>query len=246
MIAAITAGGRVAGDLARAIGTDVKALAPFGDGTLLDRAIRAAREAGARRIAVIGGDAVRAHCATCDVDETIAESSDGRENIRKAIETGATESLLLMTSDMPFVSGAAVGAFLARTAGADVALPLATAEAYEAAYAGAPPHVTTIGTERIANGSVVYFGPGIAPRVLDPAQRLFEARKSLLRMAALLGVPLLARFAFGRLKIEHVEARARALLGIDARAVRNADPSLCFDVDTAEDYRYALAHRSHA
>jgi len=241
VIAAITAGGRVTGALASEIGTDVKALAPFRGATLIDAAIAAARESGARRIAVIGGDAVRVHCAE-RVDEVIAESADGRENIRKAIETGAHEALLLMTSDLPFVSGAAVAAFLQGAFGADVALPLAEAAAYEAAYPGAPPHVTRIGTERVANGSIVYFGPGVAPRALDAAQRLFDARKSLLRMAALLGLPLLLRFAVGRLRIEQIEARARTLLGIGARAVRHADPGLCFDVDTVEDYRYALAY----
>jgi CTP:molybdopterin cytidylyltransferase MocA len=173
----------------------------------------------------------------------IAESADGRENIRKAIDTGAHEALLLMTSDLPFVSGAAVATFLQGASGADVALPLAEAAAYEAAYPGAPPHITQIGRERVANGSIVYFGPGIAPRALEAAQRLFDARKSLLRMAALLGLPLQLRFLVGRLKIEHVEARARTLLGLGARAVRNADPGLCFDVDTVEDYRYALAYR---
>ncbi|MBD5606623.1 MAG: NTP transferase domain-containing protein [Candidatus Eremiobacteraeota bacterium] len=242
MIVAITAGGRVSGALAAAIGTPVKALAPFAGSTLLDVAIAAARASGARRIAVIGGDSVRAACGA-RVDEVIAESADGRENIRKAIETGAREALLLMTSDMPFVDAASVADFLARLGKADVALPLASASAYERAYPGAPPHVTRIGRDRIANGSIVYFGPGIAPRVLDAARDLFEARKSLVRMAMLLGPALLARFAIGRLGIADVERRARTLLGIDARAVRDAAPSLCYDVDAIEDYAYALAHR---
>jgi CTP:molybdopterin cytidylyltransferase MocA len=245
MIAAITAGGRVSGALEAAIGTPVKALAPFGRGTLLDAAIDAARAVGATRVAVIGGDDVRAACGD-RVDEVIADAADGRENIRKAIETGAHEPLLLMTSDMPFVSADALGDFLARIGTADIALPLASASDYERTYPGAPPHVTRVGRERIANGSVVFFAGGVAPRALDAAQRLFEARKSLVRMAALLGPRLLVRFALGRLRIDEIEARARGLLDVDARAVRNAAPSLCFDVDTAEDYRYALAHHPHA
>jgi CTP:molybdopterin cytidylyltransferase MocA len=241
MIAAITAGGRVEGDLAEAFGTPVKALAPFRGGALVDAAIASARACGARRVAVIGGDAVRRHCGA-RVDEVVPESADGRENIRKAIETGAGEALLLMTSDMPFVTADALAAFLDAAAGGDVALPLATADAYERAYPGAPPHVTKLGRERVANGSVVYFGPGVAPRALDAAQKLFAARKSLVRMAALLGPALLARFALGTLRIEHVEHRARTLLGVEARAVRDASPALCFDVDTLADYRYALAY----
>jgi molybdopterin-guanine dinucleotide biosynthesis protein A len=243
MIAAITAGGRVDGGLAAAIGTSVKALAPFGDGKLVDAAIAAARANGVRRIVVIGGDAIRDHCGA-HVDDVIPESADGRENIRRAIDTAHDEALLLMTSDMPFITAEALADFLARGAAADVALPLATESAYLAAFPGAPPHVTRLGRDRIASGSVVSFGPGVAGRALDSAQRLFAARKSLLRMAALFGPALLARFALGTLRIEHVERRARALLGIDARAVRNAAPSLCFDIDTLADFEYAIAHRA--
>jgi CTP:molybdopterin cytidylyltransferase MocA len=239
MIAAITAGGRVEGRLASEIGTDVKALAPFGDGTLVDASISAARGAGARSIAVIGGAAVRAHCAG-RVELVIDESPDGRENLRRAIELGADEPLLLLTSDLPFVTGEAAFDFLEQARQADLALPLASEADYTRAYPGAPPHITRVGKERVANGSVVYFGPGIAPRVLDVAQRLFSARKSLFAMARLLGPALLMRFVVNRLEIEHVEGRADRLFGIRARAVRDAAPNLCYDVDTYDDYRYAV------
>ncbi|MBC5810316.1 MAG: hypothetical protein GIW95_05605 [Candidatus Eremiobacteraeota bacterium] len=122
-----------------------------------------------------------------------------------------------------------------------MALPLASEADYLAAYPGAPPHVTAIGGERVANGNVVYFGPGTIERVLPASQRLFDARKSLWRMASLLGPLLLLRFASRTLRIAHVEQRAATLLGVRARAVRNASPALCFDIDTLDDYRYAVA-----
>ncbi len=239
MIAVITAGGRVDGSFAQAIGTDVKALAPIAAGTLLDAAIEAARGAGAQRISVVGGDEIRRHCGM-RVDEIIGEDREGRENVRRAICSAAELPLLLMTSDMPFIDAPALAAFGEAAVGADVALPLASEAAYEAAYPAAPPHVTKIGNERVANGNVVYFAPGIGEKVLPMAQRLFDARKNLWRMAVMLGPALLARFVFGRLRIADVEARAATILGVRARAVRNASPSLCFDVDTFEDYRYAL------
>lgn len=241
MIAAITAGGRVEGRLASEIGTDVKALAPFGGGKLVDASITAARLAGAQRIAVIGGRAVRDHCSG-RVDAVIDEASDGRENLRRAIELGAEEPLLLLTSDLPFVTGDATHEFLERARRSDVALPLADESEYVRAYPGAPPHSTRVGNERVANGSVVYFGPGVAPRVLDTAQRLFAARKSLFAMASLLGPALLLRFLFNRLTIEDIERRAARLFGLRASAVRGASPSLCYDVDTYDDYRYAVEH----
>lgn len=240
MIAVITAGGRVHGAFAEAIGTDVKALAPIGARTLIDAAIDAARATGAERISVVGGEAVQRHCAG-RVDEMIPEDSEGRENLRRAIAKADVRPLLLMTSDLPFVEGESLGAFVRCARDADVALPLTSETAYIAAYPGAPAHVTAIGGERIVNGSVAFFGPGVGARVLSPAQRLFDARKSLWGMAFLLGPRLVTRFALGRLKIADIEQRAAQVLGVRAVAVRNSSPALCYDVDTLEDYRYAIS-----
>lgn len=207
--------------------------------TLLDRAIDAARGAGARRIVVIGGAEVRAHCGD-RVDEVVAEACDGRENIRRAMASCADEPLLLSSSDMPFVTGEALGEFVRHARAFDLALPLAEADEYERAYPGAPPHVTRMGSERVANGNVVYFGPGVALRALDVSQKFFDARKSLARMALLLGPALVVRFATQTLRIDHVEARGRVLLGLQVRAIRASAPGLCFDIDTRADYRYAV------
>lgn len=240
MIAVITAGGRVHGAFAEAIGTDVKALAPIGARTLIDAAIDSARATGAERILVVGGDAVRRHCAG-RVDEMIPEESEGRENLRHAIAKADGRPLLLMTSDLPFVESESLSAFVRSASSADVALPLASEAAYISAYPGAPAHATAIGSERVVNGSIAFFAPGVGTRVLPAAQRLFDARKSLWSMAFLLGPRLVMRFALGRLKIADVEQRAAEVLGVRALAVRNSSPALCYDVDTLEDYRYALS-----
>ena len=239
MIAAIAAGGHVDGPFAHALGVTTKALASVHDITMLDRAIVAARATGARRIVVIGGDDVRSHCGA-RVDEVIDESADGRENIRRAMACGIDGPLLLCSSDMPFVTPEAMSDFVERARACDLALPLAEARVYEATYPDAPPHVTRLGRDRVANGNVVYFGAGIAPRALEASQRFFDARKSLVRMAVLLGPALMLRFATRQLQIAHVEARGSALLGCTVRAIRNTSPTLCFDIDSLADYRYAI------
>jgi CTP:molybdopterin cytidylyltransferase MocA len=241
MIAAITAGGRVDGAFAEAIGTDVKALAPFGAGTLLDVVLAAAADCGATRVVVVGGQDVRSRCEGA-VDAVIPESPSGRENLRRALEAAQDDELLLLASDLPFVRARDLGTFLERSRGHDIALPLASVTEYRAVFPDAPAHGTRLGGECVVNGSAFYFGPGVAPKALAAAQRLFDARKSLWRMAALLGPSLLLRFATNRLRIDHVEARALGALGVRARAVRRQAPHLCYDVDTLEDYRYAREH----
>lgn len=239
-VAAITAGGRIDGVLAQRAGTTVKALAPFGARLLIDVAIAAARGAGATRIAVIGPDAVRAHC-TASVDEMIDESRTGEENLRNALATARGAALLLMTSDMPFVAAEDVETFVRRASSDDVAMPLASERDYVAAFPGAPPHVVTLGGERVANGNVFFFAPGAVARVGDVAEQLFSARKSLLRMASLLGPALLMKFVFRRLRIADIEERGEKLFGLRLRALRDAAPGLCYDIDNEEDYAYAIA-----
>ncbi len=241
MIAAITAGGRVYGAFADAIGTDVKALAPFGGSTVLDIVLAAVSDSGATHVVVVGGEDVRSRCEGV-VDAVIPESPSGRENLRRALEAAGDDELLLLTSDLPFVRAVDLSTFLERSRGHDVAMPLASVAEYRAVFPEAPAHGTRLGGERVVNGSAFYFAPGVAPKALAAAQRLFDARKSLWRMAALLGPSLLLRFATNCLRIDHVEARAVSALGLRARVVRRQAPHLCYDIDTLEDYRYALEH----
>jgi molybdopterin-guanine dinucleotide biosynthesis protein A len=239
LAAAITAGGRVDGAFAERIGTDVKALAPFGGTLLIDLAIAAARDAGATRVSVVGPKEVLAHCGDT-IDDALDETPTGEGNLRCALSTARGDALLFLTSDMPFVDGRVLRDFMTRAGNAHIAMPVAEVDDYEAAYPGAPPHITSIGNDRVAGGSAFFLAAGIAPRVEEVATRLFAARKSAWALATLLGPALLVRFALRRLRISDVERRAARVLGLRATAIRNASPALCYDVDTLEEYEYAV------
>ena len=236
--AVITAGGRVGGDFARSLGTDVKALAPLGGSTMLDRAIEAARGAGVAEIAVIGGAEVRAHCAD-RVDAVIDAAQDGGENVLRALAAGNGAPLLYLTSDIPFVTAEALRRFRERSAPFAIAMPLATHDAYVRRFPDAPPHLIELGGERLANGNVFF----IASEAIEPlrswATRFFAARKSKLAMARLLGPGLLLRYVLGTLTIGAIETKAEKTLGLPVAAIRDCDPEICFDVDTLDEYRYA-------
>jgi len=238
--AVITAGGRVTGAFAAAIGTDVKALAPFGNALLIDRAIVALRSAGIADIAVVGGDVVAAHVAGPGV-RVIAEAGDGAANVQLALDAWSDGELVFLTSDLPFVDGASLRALIDASAAFDLTMPLASGAAYDAAFPGAPPHVTTLGNERVANGSAFVMTAAGRAAVRAVAAPFFNARKSALAMARLLGPGLLLRYALRRLRIADIERGACRGLGVRAAAVRDASPLLCYDIDTLDDYRYACA-----
>ena len=239
MNAVITAGARVDGEFAARIGTRVKALARAGGGTLLEKCIAAARSAGVTRLAVVGGGEVRAACAR-DADAFIEESESGAENLSRALHAWPLdEPLLYLTSDLPFLTAAALRDFIAAAPPSALALPVTDCAAFERRFPGAPPFGIAIGGERVVNGGAFWIPPDSAAKIEAAARRFFDARKSVARMALLLGPALCARFIFGRLTIAAIETQAQRRLGITARAVRGAPPELAYDIDTLAEYEYA-------
>jgi MobA-like NTP transferase domain len=235
--AVVTAGGRVDEAFAAAIGTPLKALAPFGGGILLDAVLAAISGAGIPDVAVVGDRELDPHRGAARL---IPAAPDGATNIARALDAWpAGDDLLFATCDLPFAAAADLAGYLAASEPYDLTLPLAGAAAYEAAYPGAPPHITELGGERVANGSVFFIRGTARTAVRAVAGRFFEARKSALGMARLLGGALLVRYLIRRLRIADIERRAESVLGVRAAAIRNAAPGLCYDVDTLEDYRYA-------
>ncbi len=240
--AVITAGGRVDGEFARVIGTDVKALAPFRESTLLQRTITAVRDAGIRRIAVVGGTQVRAACGGM-VESILDEGADGSQNILLALRAWNDRyPLLYLTSDMPYVADGPLRAFVDAVPEDTLALPLSEWNDFTQRFPDAPPYGVTLAGERVVNGGVFAVPAGAAAHVERFATEFFEARKNVWRMARLTGPMLLVQFALHRLGIAQLEVHAHRLLGIPAKAIRNAPPELAYDVDELEEYRYAAHH----
>lgn len=242
MNAVITAGGRIDGEYARRAATSVKALAQVRGRSMLDRVVEAARSAGCERIAVVGGADVAAACARL-VDRVFDESSDGAENVLRALGAWPQdEPLLYLASDLPYASAAAIRDFVGRSTRDAVSMPICTHAAFCTRFPGAPPAGITLAGERIVNGGAFLLPPGGASAVAAFASRFFRARKSPLKMARLLGPAMLLRFALGRLSIGALEAYGTRAIGIGAQAVRDASPELAFDADTADEFAYASVH----
>lgn len=238
MRAVITAGGTVADAFAEVIGTPVKALAPFGRRTLLDVALDACADAGIDGVAVVGGDAVRAHLRGRDV-RVIDAAADGGTNVLRALDAWPEERFVYLTSDLPFASGGAVRDLIARADSVALGMALATIDAYVSRFPGAPAHAVALRGDRVANGSAFVIAPEAVAPARALATRFFDARKSLFALARLLGPAMCVRFACRRLTIADLEAYGRRVMGVPVGALRGCDPGLCFDVDTLEEYRYA-------
>jgi hypothetical protein len=207
---------------------------------MLARVLDALRGCGADRIAVIGGDAVRDACGPA-VEQFVEESPSGSENLLRALRAWPEdgEPLLYATSDLPYITAAAVRDFIERVPSGTLGVPLAEFSVYTARFPQAPPTGITLGGERVVNGGVFLLPPDSARRVAGAATAIFESRKRPWRMASLVGPSALIQFAVGRLSIASLETTALRVLQMPARAVRGCAPELAFDVDTAAEYGYA-------
>ncbi|MDB5069345.1 MAG: hypothetical protein JWM87_456 [Candidatus Eremiobacteraeota bacterium] len=247
MRAVITAGGLVGGAFADAIGSEVKALAPFGARTMLDVALDACEGAGIDGVAVIGGPEVRAQIGAREEGglaparevRVIDAALDGGTNLLRALDAWPGERFVYLTSDMPFASAAGVRDLIERSADLALTMALADVDAYDARFPGAPGHSVALGGERVANGNAFVVAPAAVVPARTMATKFFDARKSLLKLALLLGPSMCLRFATKRLTIADIEAYGRRRLGVAVGALRGCDPGLCYDVDTLEDYEYA-------
>jgi CTP:molybdopterin cytidylyltransferase MocA len=241
--AVITAGGRIDGAFAEAAGSSVKALAPVRGRTMLARMIESLRSAGATRIAVIGGDEVRAACAAL-VDRFVDESVSGSENLLRALRAWPEdgEPLLYATSDLPYVTPEAIGTFTARVPSGALAVALAEFTDFARRFPGAPPYGITLAGERVVNGGVFVLPPRSTEPLAAIAARFFDARKRPWQMARLVSPIVLLRFVLRRLSISELEALAVRTLHLPARAVRGCAPELAYDVDLPAEYAYACAN----
>jgi CTP:molybdopterin cytidylyltransferase MocA len=242
MHAVITAGGLVDGEFAETIGTRVKALAPFGARTLLDVVLDACEGAGIAGVAVIGDDEVRAYLAGREGVRTIDAALDGGTNVLSALAAWPGERFVYLTSDMPFASAAGLLDLIARSADFALTMALADVDAYRTRFPDAPEHSVALSGERVANGNAFVIAPEAAAPARGFATKLFAARKSLPRLALLLGPALCWRFATKRLTIADLEAYGSRRLGVPVGALRGCDPGLCYDVDTLAEYTYACTH----
>jgi len=249
--AILPAGGRISGAFAEEAGAEVKALIQLGGRTLLERTIETLRVTGrVGRIIVIGPADVGDHPAVGAADAVLAEGASGPENVLKGLEClreagggDCPDRALVITTDLPFLTPAAVTGYLdACPADADICAPLVSRDAFEARFPGSPLVYVrlregefTMGCAFLLNARVMIANQGLF-------ERAFAARKSQMAMALLLGLPFVARFLTRRLTVGQIEERCRRLLGCTAAAIRDSAPELAFDIDLPEEYRYAADH----
>jgi hypothetical protein len=246
----LPAGGRLKGAFATEAGAEVKALISLGGETVLARTLRVLRETGrVRRLVVIAPAGV----SDPGADVVLPEAATGPDNILLGLrwlqeqEGGASERVLLLTTDLPFLTPRALTDFLdACPAHLDLCAPLVSRAAFEARFPGHDIEFVRLRDGEWTLGCAYLLDPAAIIANQSHIARVFAARKSQLRMARLLGPGFILRFLLRRLAVPDIADRAAQILGCSMAAVPDSPPELAFDIDRPSEYRYARAHQTRA
>jgi GTP:adenosylcobinamide-phosphate guanylyltransferase len=247
--AILPAGGRLTGEFAGEAGVTVKALIRIDGRTVLERTIETLRSTGiVNRIVVVGPSELALHPATRGADSVITEGDSGPDNILRGIDWleaqgSIAERVLVVTTDLPFLTSAAIRAFVeACPASGDICVPILRGEAFNARFPDSPATFAALADGAWTMACGFLLDPLAVRRNYTRIQQVFDARKSEMAMARLLGPLFILRYLTKRLRVEDIERRCTEILNCRGIAVRNAPPELAADIDTIEDYRHAVAH----
>lgn len=236
MKALILAGSRGGMDpVAAYAGVRHKALIELQGLTLLARVAGALRDAGAERIAVSCSDeAVHAAAAALGLEVLDAAAGPSLSVLAAAERLGTP--LLVTTADHALLQAAWITRFLADIPrDADVAALVAPREVVEAAAPGTARTWLKLADGHWSGCNLFYLANPAALAAVAFWRRLEAERKRPWRMARLLGLSTLARYALGRLGLSDAAVRLGAQAGVRAAVVATPFGLAAVDVDKPAD-----------
>ena len=241
--AIVLAGGPPGEVSALAPGAANKAFVPIAGITLVARTIASLRSSPlVGRIVVVAPVSTHGNPALADADERRADGTTMTESLRSGLAGfERDEVVLVVASDLPILSRAAIDEFveIARTRDCDLAYACLEKRTHLAAYPDVPHTWAHLRDGSYCGGGLVAMRPRALERLATFLGRLGAARKSPLRLAAIFGFPTLVRYALRQLSIGDAERRGSALVGISVAAVASTHAEIAVNVDRASDVAIA-------
>lgn len=239
--AVVLAAGRLSAGSTNRAKQEYKGFVRVGETTPLEAMLAALRQtAPVAEIIVVGPLALRS--SVTGFDRWLPEKKAGEDNVVAGLREAQTPRVLLCASDIPFVRAQDVAGFLdLATPDCAVAFPIFERTEFLAHFPGGRDKFARLGPEEWTGGSLCIVDRAVVLRNEALMRHAFQARRSQLAMASLLGPSVLLKHLSGGLRVEDVIGRVSRLLGAKAAAVRGSSPRLAMDCDSAEDIEYARA-----
>lgn len=153
-----------------------------------------------------------------------------------AVVAAAPQLTLVVASDIPLLTSAAVEDFLSACEKdrADFYYAVVPQDAMERQFPGARKTYVRLTDGTFCGGSVMLFNVQVLDRVRSFVDRVIAARKKPWLLAQLFGWSIIMKFAAGRLSINEMMQKVTEILGIKAVPIITPHPELALDVDVGK------------
>lgn len=241
VVAVVLAGGAASDRLAAEFGVAAKALVPLAGQPLAAYVLRALQDSGVVDHVVYVGPTDAGLEGLYDRTVSSGDSLLGSLSAGlKAALNGkrAAGPLLLVTADLPWVTGEVIarfvgGALKAEQAGEKAALvyPVISELASREQFPDQRRTYARLREGRFTGGNAVLIDPEVVPALLPLIDRVYRARKNPLALASIVGIDVLVAVLLGRANLPGLERRVAKLLGAPVRALVTDDAALAADID---------------
>ena len=249
--AVILAGGKNSAEMAAATGVENRALTPLGTRPMLDYVVSALHAAPS-----VGGLYVVGDIPPGETYHAVAGGETLLDNLLAGLraasggpEAGASERVLVSTSDIPFLTAEAADDFVSRAlaSGADLCCSYVPVSRCYARFPDMKRTAIKLREGQYTLGNLMLVSPRFLLAHSDTITRAYAARKSPVQVARLLGPGFLVRLLAAQLlapsllPLSALEQSVSRLLGSGARAVGICSeyPEIGTDIDKPEDVAVA-------
>lgn len=219
--------------------TSVKGLVSVAGRPMVEWVLEAARKsATVAEITLVMPDAEGRDGSSIRADRLVSSDADFVGNLRAGLAAyHDREPVLVMTADVPALTSEAIDRFVAESLsrGVDLTYPLVAEEDLEREFPGSKRRYVRVDGQHVTGGNVVLLTPWLVGRGVGLAERLFDSRKSAIRLAGILGPAFVAKYLSGSLGVSDVERRMETLSGGKCSAFRVSHASIGADVDKSVD-----------
>ncbi len=232
----ILAGGRCGPELKSATGVEFRADIPFGALTMRE-IVQAAVSYLGEPIVVGGSESgPRWRPAGANFVESVGIGLDAVES----------DTFLLATVDIPFLTEEAIRDFILRCDdGAGLNYPIIRQEDSDEQFPSMARTTLRMREGVFTGGNLAVMRTEAMRSAMPVLEKAYQARKSPLHLANMVGLSTLGRVALGRifprmLSLAQLELSVSRFLGLPVRAIPTPFASIGADIDTAEQYLAGL------
>lgn len=160
-------------------------------------------------------------------------------NVKRGLsQIPSAHKALVVTADIPLLTGKAVDDFLAHCTDDSVQVyySIVRRDVIEAAYSNIQRTYVTLRGGTFTGGNILLLDADIFDRYGDVIDRVISLRKKPLEIGRLLGLRCIMKFLLHRLSVADIERRVYRMLGLRGKGVASDFPEIGIDVDKPEDY----------